>query len=434
MENIRSLQMFDYDRMEFALLGYFRAHEYWAGIDALSFAKKMHGETKRKSSELKYICHPMLVAYLASLLGLDPEIVAIALLHDVTEDAHADFTALPGGARVQNGVKAVTIMKIKPDESKSDTKVRYYGRMDENIDALIVKLLDRFTNLSSMVGALSQESIEKNILETDQKLLPAVKRARKTKLLEFRQQRDTLFVLQQVVRSLNEPLAMLFKIGDVQRKKHDLARTHARLEGRLEARNSKDDFVFEQSDMALMSAFECQAKYQNGDSRALRAMLLAAFAVAFGVHEDTAIATILLGDLPNVDVFIYNADVQHALRRLSMMPMEKETPEKTTERFYAELSQCKEALLAKTLYRWYEICYGQVNDGGSISDDEMTRLVQETDKYLIPALEESRTIFGEFSSILEFMIFVLRMTYETVAAYKHIELPSIQGFYERKLV
>jgi hypothetical protein len=30
------------------------------------------------------------------------------------------------------------------------------------------------------------------------------------------------------------------------------------------------------------------------------------------------------------------------------------------------------------------------------------------------------------------MIFVLRMTYETIAAYKKIPLPPIQGFYERK--
>ena len=65
---------------------------------------------------------------------------------------------------MQDGVRALTIMRIKPDESRTDIKARYFGRMDENIDALIIKLLDRLTNLSSMVGALSKESIEKNIL------------------------------------------------------------------------------------------------------------------------------------------------------------------------------------------------------------------------------------------------------------------------------
>ena len=139
MENLRSLQMFDYDRMIHVIVGYFRAHKYWEGLDAISFAQEKHGDVLRKSSRLKYFCHPILVAYLAVLLNLEPEVVTVALLHDVPEDTHADFSSLPGGKRVQDAVKAVTIMKIKPDESKTETKIRYYGRMDENIDALIVK-------------------------------------------------------------------------------------------------------------------------------------------------------------------------------------------------------------------------------------------------------------------------------------------------------
>ncbi|MBQ7802529.1 bifunctional (p)ppGpp synthetase/guanosine-3',5'-bis(diphosphate) 3'-pyrophosphohydrolase [Candidatus Saccharibacteria bacterium] len=434
MEKTRSLQMFDYDRMVHVIVGYFRAQKYWAGLDAISFAQEKHGDVMRKSSGLKYFCHPILVAYLAVLLNLEPEIVTIALLHDVPEDAHADFSALPGGKRVQEAVKAVTIMKIKPDESKSDTKVRYYGRMDENIDALIVKMLDRLTNLTSMVGSLAHDSIVKNIIETDQKLLPAVKRARKDKKVEFRKQRDTLFVLQQALRSINEPLAMLFSINEVVRKKHDIARTHARLEGRLEVRLETGNFVYDQSDMALMTAFEANGKYLNGDLKGLRMMLVAAFAIAFGIRDDNAIATILLGDLDGVDYLEFSPRVQRSIRRLKMIPLEGEAPEKTTERFFAELSQNKEALLAKSLYRWVEICYGQVVGEKSISDTEMTNLIQETDLYLIPALEVGKNSFGEYSSIFEFMSILLRLTYESIARYKEIPLEPIKGFYDGKYV
>lgn len=434
MSENRLLQQFDYDRMEFALMGYFRAHEYWEGLDALEFAKKQHFGKTRKASDLKYVCHPILVAYLCTLLGLGPEVAAIGLLHDVPEDTNTGFSSLPGGQRVQDGVRALTIMKIKPDESKNDTKARYFGRMDENIDALIIKLLDRLTNLSSMVGALSKESIEKNILETEAQLLPAVKRSRSNKALEFRTQRDVLFVLQQVLRSVNEPLAMLFGIDGVARKRHDIARTHARLEGRLEVKDEFGDFIWEQSDMALMTAFEHQEKYQNGDLRSLRAILLAAFAIDFGIKDDTAIATILLGDLQNVDTSIFNKKVRNALRWLYMVPLEGEDSSSTMRRYYTELTNHKEALLAKALYRWYEICYGQVVNGDSITDAQMADLIIETDGYLVPAMEEGRLISGNFSSILEFMIFVLRMTYETIAAYKDIKLPVIHGYYERKEV
>ncbi len=59
MSENRLLQQFDYDRMEFALMGYFRAHEYWEGLDALEFAKKQHYGKTRKASDLKYVCHPI---------------------------------------------------------------------------------------------------------------------------------------------------------------------------------------------------------------------------------------------------------------------------------------------------------------------------------------------------------------------------------------
>ncbi len=432
MSENRLLQMSDYDRMEQRICGYFLAANYMDGLDALEYAKANHEGKTRKVSDLKFVCHPILVAYLCVLLRLEPEIVAIALLHDVPEDSNTGFSSLPGGQRVQEGVKALTIMKIKPDESKTDTKMRYFGRMDENIDALIVKMIDRLTNLSSMVDALSKESIEKNILETDRQLLPAVKRARFKKPLTFRKQRDVLFVLQQVLRSVNEPLAMLFGIQGVDRKRHDFPRTHARLEGRLEIKDEFEDFIWEQSDMALMVAFEHKEQYQNGDLRSLRAILLAAFAIDFGIKDDTAIATILLGDLQNVDMSIFNKDVNYAMRWLHMVPLEGEDESSAIRRYYAELTGHKEALLAKALYRWYEICYGQVNDGvESISDQQMIDLIVETDTYLVPAMEQARKISGKFSTILEFMIFVLRMTYETIAAYKKISLPPIQGFYER---
>ena len=70
--------MFDYDKMEYSIQGFFRAKGYGDGLDALEFAKKKHGDARRKASNLKYVCHPILIAYLCTLLRLEPEIVAIA--------------------------------------------------------------------------------------------------------------------------------------------------------------------------------------------------------------------------------------------------------------------------------------------------------------------------------------------------------------------
>ena len=434
----RKLEMFDYDHMESVIEGYFTSTKYWAGLDALTFMKRAHIDAKRKSSNLSYASHPILVAYIGVLLGLRPEIVTIGLLHDVTEDAHADFSTLPGGSVVQDAVKAITIMKLRPDESKAAVKMRYYGRMDENIYALINKLIDRMANLSSMVGALSHESIDKNIHETYEKLLPAVKRARRRKDDEYRELRDVMFVLQTILCSINEPLAILFNIDGVERKTHDIARTHARLEGRLEARDENGAFIYNQSDMALMEAYEATGKYQNGDLRPLRAMLLAAFTMALGIHDDNVIATVLLGDLLKPKMTCFNDDIRRAVRRLNPVKFEGETEEEYIVRAYTELSTCKEALIAKALYRWMEISYGQIyikDDGAdngaeadrSLTDDEMRELILITDQHLIPALEAGRENFGSLGTTIDLLIIVLRMVYETIAAYKNIDLPSIRA-------
>lgn len=441
---MRDLQMFNYDRMISIIEGYFKAQKYWPGLNAISYARTKHGDTTRKSSNLKFFCHPILVAYLTTLLNLEPEITTIALLHDVSEDAHADFSTLPGGPRVQAGVKALTLMKIRPDESKNDQKLRYYGQMDGNIDALIIKMLDRFTNLTSMVGALSKESIEQNILETFEKLLPAVKRSRRAKTEAFRKKRDVLFVLQITLRAINEPLAHLCSVEKVKEKFHDLARTHARLEGRLEVRDESGEFLYNQADMALTAVREC---YTGGDStsldnenlarntKVLRAMLLAAFTIAFGIREDNAIATVLLSDLNHeIDCSVFNKHILKALRRLNPIPLYLEEEQATLKRSYAELAQVKEALLAKALYRWVEICYGHTSSGKVFNHAQMKKLILETDAYLIKALEIGREKFGEFSSIFEFMIINLRLSYESIAKFKNINLPKIDGFYEGKIV
>ena len=57
-----------------------------------------------------------------------------------------------------------------------------------------------------------------------------------------------------------------------------------------------------------------------------------------------------------------------------------------------------------------------------------------SDKYLIPALEAGRDNFGEFSSILEFLTFMLRLSYDSIAKYKNIDLPPVRGFYEQTYV
>ena len=56
---------------------------------AYNFAKKSHGDQKRKSGE-PYIIHPIHTALILADLELDKESIMAGLLHDVMEDTAAE--------------------------------------------------------------------------------------------------------------------------------------------------------------------------------------------------------------------------------------------------------------------------------------------------------------------------------------------------------
>jgi len=58
---------------------------------AYNFAKRMHGEQKRKYTGAPYITHPVAVAKLVATVTYDCEMICAALLHDVIEDTPATF-------------------------------------------------------------------------------------------------------------------------------------------------------------------------------------------------------------------------------------------------------------------------------------------------------------------------------------------------------
>ncbi len=61
---------------------------------ALSFARRLHGDQRRKGSETPYLAHLLGVASLVLEHGGDEEMAIGALLHDVIEDQGASY---PGG-------------------------------------------------------------------------------------------------------------------------------------------------------------------------------------------------------------------------------------------------------------------------------------------------------------------------------------------------
>jgi (p)ppGpp synthase/HD superfamily hydrolase len=122
---------------------------------AKEYATLKHTGQLRKMNKEPFIIHPQDVAELAESTK-DDEIIAAAWLHDVVEDTGTTLEEICSefGNRIAGLVDEVT---KKAEEQGSRTKREYYHEKVRHItsDALTLKLLDRLSNICSVVEDLA---------------------------------------------------------------------------------------------------------------------------------------------------------------------------------------------------------------------------------------------------------------------------------------
>lgn len=152
---------------------YVKSHNLEQSIKALPFAYEAHKNQLRKDKHCKvpYIAHPLLICCHAINMGLnDDYIIATALLHDVCEDCGYTIDELPVNESVRTAVGLLT----KDDDvvAGSDKAREYYANIANNKIAIIVKLLDRCNNISSMSYAFSEKKKQDYIDRTKKYVFP----------------------------------------------------------------------------------------------------------------------------------------------------------------------------------------------------------------------------------------------------------------------
>lgn len=193
---------YNVDKMYTYLRGYLVGAQMSQSMIALQFAREKHKDQKRKNG-IPYIVHPLSMACYAIALGLrDDNMISTILLHDVPEDCNVEIEHLPVNDTVKAAVKCMTVIKLKTDKSKIETKRRYFNNLLESKEAVICKALDRYNNLTDASFALSADAIGKNVAETDVLLLPILKEAKE----KWADISDILFVLRTNIRSVNDIL------------------------------------------------------------------------------------------------------------------------------------------------------------------------------------------------------------------------------------
>lgn len=142
--------------------------------EALNFARREHGDQRRKSGEL-FFNHPVTVATYLAQYRLDADALSAALLHDIAEDTRISIDEIkaefgPHVARLVNGVtklKEVTRgvaqeeRKLTEAELRDATLKKLFEAMTLDVRTVIIKLFDRLHNMRTISALPHHKQIEK---------------------------------------------------------------------------------------------------------------------------------------------------------------------------------------------------------------------------------------------------------------------------------
>lgn len=135
---------------------------------AYNFAKKSHGDQKRKSGE-PYIIHPIHTALILADLELDKESIMAGLLHDVMEDTKVTREQMISefGEEVTDLVDGVTkLTKLDYDTDKVEKQAenlrKMFLAMAKDIRVILIKLADRLHNMRTLQYMTPEKQKEKS--------------------------------------------------------------------------------------------------------------------------------------------------------------------------------------------------------------------------------------------------------------------------------
>lgn len=149
---------------------------------AYTFASEKHAGQKRASGE-DYFTHPLAVAMTAAkTYELDVDSIIAALLHDIVEDTQTSIKTISNlfGENVAElviGLTKLRSIKIKSEKMlKAENYRNFVLSVSKDIRVLIIKLLDRAHNMSTLQFHKSPEKRQRIALETLNIYIPLAER------------------------------------------------------------------------------------------------------------------------------------------------------------------------------------------------------------------------------------------------------------------
>lgn len=208
-------RMFSEEHMYSKLKAFAQAEGLTETYQALPYMRSCHAGQTRKpgmgaKQNIPYIVHPLTMACQAHAMGIQDDVVlAVALLHDVCEDCDIKPEELPFSAPVK---AAVFLLTKNPERflemGRAAALAEYYSGIQSSQTAMLVKCLDRCSNLSTMASSFSAGKMARYITETEENILPMLEEIKRRRL----DWNDAAFLLKyQILSLLETQKALLMK-------------------------------------------------------------------------------------------------------------------------------------------------------------------------------------------------------------------------------
>lgn len=130
---------------------------------AFLFALHMHGDQKRKESDIPYVSHLMAVAAMVMEHTQDQDVIAAAFLHDVIEDQSHKYKEVSleriiierFNGRVLSLVQELSETNEDPKPPWMERKIKYLSHMNNaSMDAALIAICDKIHNARSTLADL----------------------------------------------------------------------------------------------------------------------------------------------------------------------------------------------------------------------------------------------------------------------------------------
>jgi len=176
MEN----QIEQYQKSKISLRYWLHGKGYFEALKAMNYAEKHHKGTRKDG--MPEFSHQISMVNLSRTfinhLIYPEETLVTLFLHDIPEDYDISFEEIEKmfGKKVGD---AVYLLSKEFRGEKKETAL-YYERIQTCPIASLSKGIDRVHNISTMIGAFTEEKQKEYIEETETRIIPALREARRT--------------------------------------------------------------------------------------------------------------------------------------------------------------------------------------------------------------------------------------------------------------